>query len=171
MRQRDINIVLIGMPGSGKTSVGKILAESLSMDFCDVDEYIEKSVGKTITEIFENGESYFRTLERTAIEKLSQKTNTVIATGGGVILCSQNMANLKQKSVVFFINRPIDHIVKDIDILNRPLLAKNIGKIYQLFQERYELYKKYSDFEIQSRKGILDTAKNIIKVLEDEELI
>jgi len=159
------------MPGSGKTSVGKILAKHLGMDFCDVDEYIEESAGKTIPEIFKEGEKHFRDLERAAIEKLSQKTNTVIATGGGVVLCSKNMENLKQNGIVFFINRPIDDIVKDIDISNRPLLVNDINRIYRLFFERYELYKKYSDFEIQSQNEIMETAKKIIKVLEDMNYI
>jgi len=160
------------MPGSGKSSVGKLLADSLSMDFYDADEYIEKSTGKSIKEIFEEGgESHFRAIERDAIKKLSQKTNTVISTGGGVILCSENMKNLKRNGVIFFINRPIDDIVRDIDISNRPLLANDINRIYQLFRDRYELYKKYSDFEIQSRGGIEDTAKKIIKLLEDNDLL
>jgi len=171
LKQKGINIVLIGMPGSGKTSVGKILAESLNMDFCDVDEYIEKKSGKTIPEIFKEGEKHFRTLERAAIEELSQKTNTVIATGGGVVLFRQNIENLKRKGLVFFINRPIDDIVNDIDISNRPLLANDVNRIYQLFRERYELYKKYSDFEVKSQNEIMDTVKKIIKILEDRNYL
>ena len=171
MRQKSFNIVLIGMPGSGKSSVGKILAESLDMDFCDVDEYIEKSEDKSIKEIFEQGEGHFRAIESAAIAKLSQKKNTVIATGGGVILCSQNMVNLKQNGIIFFINRPIDQIVRDIDISIRPLLAKDINRIYKLYNERYQLYKKYSDFEIQSPSGIADTARQIIEILEEQDLL
>jgi len=172
LRQKGINIVLIGMPGSGKSSVGKILAERLGMDFCDVDEFIENNAGKSIKDIFdEKGESHFRALERTAVEKLSQKTNMVISTGGGVVLCSQNMVNLKRKGVVFFINRPIEDIVKDIDISTRPLLANDIDRIYQLFRERSSLYKKHSDFEILNLKGIEDTTKQIINVLEDRDLL
>ncbi|NLZ54545.1 MAG: shikimate kinase [Thermoanaerobacteraceae bacterium] len=159
------------MPGSGKTSVGKILAKYLGMDFCDVDKYIEKIAGKTIPEIFKEGEKHFRALERAAIEELSQETNAVIATGGGVVLFSQNMENLKRKGLVFFINRPIGDIVKDIDISNRPLLANDINRIYQLFRERYELYKKYSDFEIKSQNEIMDTVKKIIKVLEERNFL
>jgi len=172
LEKKDINIVLIGMPGSGKTSVGKTLADNLSMDFYDVDEYIEKSAGKTIKEIFaEGGEKHFRAIERAAVEELSQKTNTVIATGGGVVLCEENIVNLKQKGVIFFLNRPIEDIVNDIDISNRPLLANGVERIYKLFSERYELYKKYSDFEIQNRGGIEDTAKKIIEVLEASDLL
>jgi len=169
--KRDINIVLIGMPGSGKTSVGRVLSESLNMDFYDVDEYIQKTEGKTIKEIFEKGENYFRELEKTAIEKLSQKINAVIATGGGVVLCSQNMKNLKKNGVVFFLNRPIADIVKDIDISNRPLLSNNVDRIYELFRQRYELYKKYSDFEIQSWREIRDTVNQIINMLEENDLL
>jgi len=167
MKQHNRNIVLIGMPGSGKTSIGKILAKRLRMNFCDVDQYIENKEGKTIKQIFIDGEKHFRKLESTAVEKLSNNIDTVISTGGGVVLNYKNMYFLKQNGIVFFINRPIEDIVKDIDISGRPLLANDNKKIYRIFEERYGLYTKYSDFEIHSNKGILDTAEQIIKTLEE----
>lgn len=142
------NIVLIGMPGCGKTTIGKILSKRLECKFIDIDEYIEETNGKSIPQIFKLGEDYFRILEMEAVDKLRKEKNLVISTGGGVVKNYINIKRLKENGVIIFIDRCIENIAEDINISNRPILKSGINKLHELFQERYEYYKNYSDFHV-----------------------
>ncbi len=142
------NIVFIGLPGCGKTAIGKEVSKRLSLPFCDIDTYIEKEEGKLIKEIFLQGEDYFRRLESQAIEEISKNYPSIISTGGGSIKIHSNMEALQKNAVIIFINRPVEHIIQDVDISARPLLAEGSAKLYELYIERYPLYKKYCDIEV-----------------------
>ncbi|MBU3143665.1 shikimate kinase [Clostridium sp. CF012] len=158
------NIVLIGMPGCGKSAIGKILAEKLRLSFLDIDTYIEECTNHTITEIFKNGEALFREIEAKAITEVSEKAPAVISTGGGVVKIYENILNLKKNGIIIYINRPIENIAGDIDIETRPLLSKDPSQIYKLFEERGPLYKKYCDHEIMNISNIDDVVSNIIEI-------
>ncbi|GFR36414.1 shikimate kinase [Thermobrachium celere] len=97
-----MNIVLIGMPGCGKTTIGVKLAEKLGIPFFDTDMLIEKIYNETIPEMFKKGEEYFRLRESQVVELVSNKDCCVISTGGGVILNDNNIKNLKRRGVIFF---------------------------------------------------------------------
>ncbi len=159
------NIVLIGMPGCGKTTIGKILSERLEAKFLDIDKYIEKYNEKSITEIFQQGEEYFRNIERKAVLKISKEKNCVISTGGGVIKNYLNMEDLKKNGIIIFIDRPIESIAKDVNMSNRPLLKQGIENLYNIFEERYELYKKYCDFYIINQGSIKVAVESILEVV------
>ncbi|MGF7059115.1 shikimate kinase [Brassicibacter mesophilus] len=148
MKKFKKNIVLIGMPGCGKTTIGRLLARKMKTKFYDVDEYIRRTEGKSIPEIFENGEDYFRDIESKAVEKIAGKYSCVVSTGGGVIKTSKNMDALKRNGIIIFVNRGIGDIIENLQTKNRPLLKDGKEKIYELYDERIDLYKKYSDFEI-----------------------
>lgn len=163
------NIALIGMPGSGKSTLGKILSRKIDMEIIDVDTYIEKEEKKTISEIFEMGEEYFRDIESKYVNKISDCEGTVICTGGGVIKKEINIKNLKKNSTIVFIDRPLEYIISDVEIDSRPLLKDNKEKIYKLFQERYELYKKYCDIHILNNKDMYMAVEAIIKKLDEIE--
>ncbi|MCT4595270.1 MAG: shikimate kinase [Anaeromicrobium sp.] len=158
------NIVLIGMPGCGKTTIGKKVAHNLNRVFIDIDEEIEKIAGKTIPEIFKRGESYFREMETKATEIVSEKTNGVISTGGGIIKNPYNVKIIKRNGVIIFINRPIDNILEDIDTESRPLLSKK-ENLFKLYEERYDLYKKYCHMEVMNDRSLEEIIKNIINFL------
>ncbi len=161
----DKNIVLIGMPGSGKTTVGELLSELLNLELYDVDQFLEKMEDKSIAEIFESGEKYFRDIETKAIETIISKNNIIISTGGGTIKSYHNMEMLKKNGLIIFINRPLMDIIEDVDIENRPLLKNGKEKMYELYHERYNLYKKYCDYEIINDKDIslvIDQITNLI---------
>ncbi|EYE89687.1 shikimate kinase [Fervidicella metallireducens AeB] len=160
------NIVLIGMPGCGKTTIGRLLADNLSLPFVDVDEYIEKKTGKSVRQLFSRGEEFFREIETTAIKEISSLSPRVIATGGGVVKKEVNMDILSKNSIIIFINRPIEDIVKDIDADSRPLLKDNLDRIYSLFYERYPLYLKYCDLEIKNDIGIDETINEILDAIK-----
>ncbi|QCX34710.1 shikimate kinase [Caloramator sp. E03] len=160
------NIVFIGMPGAGKTSVGKAVSQRLQLPFYDVDTYIENKEGQLIKDIFQQyGEEHFRRLESEAIIEVSKNCPSIISTGGGTVKISSNMEVLKSNSIIIFLNRPIENIIKDIDISVRPLLAGDVSKIYNLFKERYPLYKKYCDIEIINDMDFNSLIDEIIKCI------
>lgn len=158
------NIVLIGMPGCGKSEIGKILAQKTEMEFIDVDAYIESSNKLTISEIFENGEVNFRDIEYIAVKELSKKNSVIISTGGGVIKTYENILNLKKNGLIIYINRPIQNILEDIEVEGRPLLAKDPSNVSRLFDERGQLYKKYCDYEVMNISSIDDIVDIILEI-------
>ncbi|NLY46875.1 MAG: shikimate kinase [Tissierella sp.] len=162
------NIVLIGMPGCGKTTIGKLLSDQLNIKYCGIDEYIEKSTGKTIPEIFKNGEERFRRIEREAVKEISKEENTVIATGGGVIKYIENIDNLRKSGIIVYINRPLENIIEDIDIDNRPLIKDKKEKLYTLYEERYLLYKEYCDYEVMNTGSLQEVTQKIIGIIKND---
>lgn len=161
------NIVLIGMPGSGKTTIGFLLSEKLKMKFIDMDDYIEKREKKTIKELFAVSEECFRDAETKCSEELSKLANCVIAAGGGIVKRKENISMLKQSSIIIFINRPVEDIACDIDMSTRPLLKDGIKRLYDLYDERIDLYKSYCDVEVDNSGGISETVSEVIKKVEE----
>ncbi len=141
------NLVLVGMPGCGKTTIGKAVSEKLNKEFIDTDEEIVKKSGLCIPEIFEKyGEEYFRKLESDVIAKVALKQNCVIATGGGAILNSKNIDLLKGNGTVIFIDRSLENLCCTED---RPL-SQNREALEKRYNERYDLYNSLSDIRIDA---------------------
>lgn len=159
------NIVLIGMPGCGKTTIGKILSKQLRIEFYDMDEYIEKKTSQTVSELFENGEEYFRDIETQACRDLVQKKNILISTGGGVVKRKENIDILKKGSTIIFLDRPVENILEDVDVSKRPLLKDGKQKVLNLYEERYELYKSAADKIVVNDKNISDVIDEIKQIL------
>jgi len=161
------NIVLIGLTGCGKTTIGKKLAKAFSMDFVDMDEYIEQKEGKTVSDIFkDSGEPYFRSLETVVSKELSETGGKIIATGGGVILNPKNMEFLKQNAVTVFLDRSPDDILKKINLSVRPMLAKNQNRLYELYTERLPLYETYADLRVTGGTDVFKTLKQVENALK-----
>ena len=148
------NIILIGFMGSGKTTVGKILAKRMDRAFYDSDIEIEKKIGMSVKEIFDlKGEAEFRVMETQMLHELAKKEDVVIATGGGIVKNEKNIEILKTTGILFFLNTDIDVIISRLEHDNsRPLLEteNKIQQMKELLNERMGLYKKYCDFEIVS---------------------
>ena len=160
------NIILIGMTGCGKTTIGQKLSQEIDYDFYDMDNYIEEITNKTIPELFKESEDIFRKWETKACIELSKKEKSIISTGGGVIKKDENIQALKENSNIFFIDRPLNHISKDIDITTRPLLANDPEALQQLFIERYPIYTAVADYTIPNAGDIdrvIQTIKEIIQ--------
>ena len=153
------NIFLIGMPGAGKSMIGKILSENLFLPFYDADIYLESSIGKSISSLFIQGEDIFRDIETEILKKLVLK-KAIIATGGGVIVRKENRELLKKKGFVFFIDRKIEDIKKDIQKEYRPLLRKGVS-LESLYEERFPLYKEVADFHILNKGRISEVIDEI----------
>ena len=154
------NIVLTGMPGSGKSTVGKVLAATLNRKFIDTDKEIVRHTGKQITDIFkECGEAEFRRIESEIISRVSSENQgAVIATGGGAILRDDNIRALKRNGRIYFLNRPIENIVPTAD---RPL-SLDRAALKARFEERYERYLSTCDKEIIPPESVEQTV-NLIK--------
>ena len=163
------NIVLIGMSGCGKTTLGKALSIILNKKLIDIDIYIEETQGKSISEIFIQGEDHFREVESKAVLEVSQNSDSIISTGGGIIKKEENMLELKKNGVVIFIDRPVEMILKDIDASNRPLLKNNITNLYKMYELRYPLYKKYSDIIVVNDATEKDVTRKIIEALKQSQ--
>ena len=136
------NLVLIGMPGTGKTTVGRILAERTGKRFVDTDEEIIKRTGRPISAIFaEEGEAYFRALEAEVITEYAAAGGQVIATGGGAVLRPENVRRLRQNGRLYFLDRPPETLIPSPD---RPL-GDTAEKLARLYQTRYPLYTAAAD--------------------------
>lgn len=155
--KRETNISLVGMPGAGKTTVGRILAEKLGMGFCDTDEEIEKIAGESPEKIIEKyGEERFREIETEVAESVSSLRGVVIATGGGTILREKNVEKLRSCGVVIWLGRDLNLLVQN----NRPL-SKNMP-ISRLFKQREGYYVAASDKKIENDEAAEKTAEKII---------
>ena len=156
-----INVFLIGMMGSGKTTVGNLLASKLGYRFCDSDVMIEKVAGKTINEIFaESGEDAFRQLESQVLSELSAYTKLVLATGGGVVLRPINWSYLHHGLIVW-LDAPVEVLIERLkEDTTRPLLKQaDPGETLQkLLEERRSLYAQ-ADLHIRINAG--DTPEQI----------
>jgi shikimate dehydrogenase len=151
------NLVLIGMPGCGKTTVGKQLAAELGMDFADTDEEVEAAAGLSIPDLFEQeGEAVFRELEAEQLQKLGKENKLVIATGGGVVKDPLNYARLKQNGLILLLERD----PRRLSIKGRPL-SKNREEVMELYRERIGLYEAFADIRIMSNCSIAEVVKNI----------
>lgn len=139
-----MKLILIGFATSGKTTVGKLLADKLALDFVDVDEVIEQR-GTSIKQLFEQGEQTFRKVENDVLDSLTESADVVIACGGGSVTCG-NFEKLKQNATVIWLNVSPQKVIERLGDVERPLFdGKNINELQQLVDERNELYRKYSD--------------------------
>lgn len=155
------NIVLVGMPSSGKTTVGTVLAENLNKTFIDTDQEIKKIIGMEIGEFFKlKGEAEFRKIESEVAKEVSKLQNAVISTGGGMILNRENIRYLKQNGRVYFLDRPLNLLITTPD---RPL-SSNVADLERRYNERYELYTSLSDARIDA-SGTVE--ENVNKIRED----
>ena len=162
MRKKE-NIVLIGMPASGKSTVGKILEKKLKRKAFDTDKLIERKEKASIPSIFaEKGENYFRDAESLTIKEISDKNGIIIATGGGSVLREENVDNLKRNGRLYFIDRPL---TKLIPTSNRPL-AKSPADIEKRYNERYGIYSAAADVRIDANTSAPMTADKILKDYE-----
>lgn len=153
------NIVLIGMPGCGKTTVGRRLAKILGREFIDLDAAVVEKAGKPIPEIFaDEGEEEFRRIETECASEAGKKSGVVISTGGGIVTRERNYDVLRQNGTIIFINRPTSQLATR----GRPVsAAKGLEK---LAEERFPLYKKWASVTVENM-GVSSTAGLIISFL------
>ena len=161
MRQKMANVILFGMPSSGKTTLGKFLAQQIGKPFVDLDEYIVEKHGTTPSNIIkQNGEQYFRQLESAAVDEIAMSVGKVISLGGGTVLDPANVAKLKKNGVFVYIKRDLQLLTTD----NRPL--SQAQGVEALFIKRQSIYNKVKDVEIENNGDCDSAVKEIKKAYE-----
>ncbi len=162
LRLQMENIILIGMPGCGKTAVGQQLAQKLGKKFVDADESLEARVCRKITDIIPNdGEAAFREMESETLAELGKQSGLVIATGGGCVTQPQNYPLLHQNGTIFWLKRELDRLPTD----GRPLSQKRT--LGQMYEARMPLYLRFADAAISNDGSIAETASAICRKLEE----
>jgi shikimate kinase len=163
------NIVLIGMPACGKSTIGYWLSKKINYPFVDVDRYLEEKENRIISDIFSNeGEEYFRELETKYLKELSEKEGIIISTGGGAVKNKENIDILKENGIIVFLNRTIDDISRE-NHRNRPLL-QNPDNIRKLYDERIKLYRRHAHIIIKNDDSMDVIVDRIITALKGKIL-
>lgn len=158
------NVVLIGMPGSGKTTVGGRLASLMGRQIADSDDGVVAAVGMTIPDYFEShGESAFRDRESEVIASLAQQGGMVIATGGGAVLRECNLRALRRNGIIVFIDRSVQNILPTAD---RPL-SRDREALQRRYEERYPIYCAAADVKVDGNGSVDEVADTIIKAITE----
>lgn len=162
------NIYLIGMPGCGKSTIGKIISDKLSLKHIDADKFLEEKYSQTIPDIFRlYGEEDFRQKESTVLCELSKMSNLLVSTGGGVVVREKNKELMKKSGTVVFIDTNPHNILENSNLSGRPLL-KDKNRIYEIYESRINLYKDFADIIIENNSSIEVAANEIIKHFSKE---
>ena len=156
------DIILIGMPGSGKTTVGKAVADMLKAEFCDTDSEVEKAESRSPAHmITESGEAAFRKIEAKILKALLGH-GRVTALGGGTVCTEEAVEYLKKSnSVIVYISRPLDLILRTADFSNRPLTS-TADDLRRLYDERHGIYESLADIVVLNNKSIREVAEKIV---------
>ncbi|MBQ0038279.1 MAG: shikimate kinase [Clostridiales bacterium] len=162
------HLILVGLPGSGKTTVGRLVSEMLHLPFADSDEWVERRTGRTIPALFAaEGEAYFRREEREALLTLCAMPPKVIATGGGAVLDEENCKLLRQSGRVIFLDALPEDIARRIGAEGRPLLQTNT--IEQLARQRRKSYLACAHVTV-SAENAQAAAERIVEYWKENEV-
>ncbi len=163
-----MNILLIGMPGCGKSAFGKAAAESLGLEFIDTDSEIERREGP-IPEIFANrGEDAFRDIETDVLRDCLKGDRRIISTGGGIVKRDENIEIMKQADTyVVFLDRPLELIAGDIDTSGRPLLKDNAERLKTLYAERYDKYRTAANAMVINDGAFSATLGELLRLIRN----
>lgn len=161
------NLVLIGLPGCGKTTIGALLAREIGYDFADVDALIEQRYGP-IPQLFQQGEDHFRACETAVVKSLRTLRHSVIACGGGTVERPYNMQILAQMGAILFLDRPVEDIIRQVDADSRPLLKGDPGQVRALDVRRRPLYLAYCHAVVAVIGDEGHTARQIAAMIQEE---
>lgn len=161
------HLFIIGMPGSGKSSLGKRTAKETGMPFVDTDGLITQAAGCTVGEIFEKyGEAAFRQAETNTLSILTRVKPSIISTGGGTVMNETNRMIMKNWGLIVLIDRPLEEIMSDIKLDRRPnLQAKGIGELERLYEERMPVYRAVADVVLDNSQGYHAALNTLMRIV------
>lgn len=163
-----MNIVLIGMRGSGKTTVAKMLSKKLKKPYIEMDDLVMQKAGMTTADIVKNhGWEYFRDIESKVVQEIAKQDDTIISCGGGVVTRAENIKALKKNGRLFWLKVSVDTLLKRIgNDQNRPSLTGKLPKedMEETLKVRYDLYKKAADMIIDAENlDVIQVTKKIMQ--------
>lgn len=165
--QEKSNIILIGMPGCGKSTVGQRLAAKLAREFLDTDDMVTEREGRSIPDIFaDNGEGYFREAEREAVADAGKRSGVVIAVGGGAVLRDENRRALRQNGVIVHIDRPLE----SLELGDGRPLSPSFEALQKMYPLRTPIYESFRDILVHGGGSADDTAEEIKKIFQQSEV-
>lgn len=161
------HIFLIGMPGCGKSSLGKRVAGNLGVPYVDTDGRIEQILGCPTTEIFARyGEQAFRNAETNILAHLTREPGSIVSTGGGMVLRENNREIMRNHGLIVLIDRPLEDILSDIKLNRRPLLAqKGLPEVERLYHERIDIYRSVADAVLDNGHGYYPGLNGLEKLI------
>lgn len=163
IENETMNIILVGMPGCGKSTISSLIAEATGRGLVDTDALIVEAEGRSIPVIFANdGEDFFRLCEHKAAEEAGKLSGRVIATGGGIVTRDENLDALRQNGKIFFIERDLSLLSRD----GRPLSQG--ADLSEMYKKRLPMYLKFSDFTVDNNGSVSDCANEIISIFQKE---
>ncbi len=164
LRRQMENIILVGMPGSGKTTIGTLLAKALNREFLDADAVLEQRAGRPIIQIIpQEGEDAFRAMETAVLQDLGKRSGLVLATGGGCVTRAENYAAMHRNGCIVWLKRDISLLPTD----GRPLSQR--GHLEEMYARRAKMYERFADFSIENRGTPAETLEELLKALDTEE--
>ena len=160
------NLVLIGLSGCGKSTVGRRLSRKLHMPLLDTDAMIVERERRSIPDIFAaEGEEGFRNIESACAREAARREGVIISTGGGMILREENMEELSRNGLVLFIDRHPSHILRSTTLNDRPLVQNDRDKLFRLYDERIDLYRRYAHVIVPNQGGPRSLKSLILQIL------
>ena len=162
------HIFLIGMPGCGKSSLGKKSANYLGLRYVDMDQRIEQIVGMPTSQIFQHyGEQAFRNAETNLLIEMTREPGSIVSTGGGTVLRDFNRSIMRSNGVIVLIDRPLQDIMGDIKLNRRPLLAeKGLSEVERLYHERMPIYRQVADVILDNSHGYFAGVNGLEKLIQ-----
>jgi len=165
-----MRIFLVGMMGSGKSTIGKRVSEVLDLQFIDMDEEIERREGRRVRRIFEeDGEEYFRLKEKELLRELVERDNVVVATGGGVVIDPENRELLKKEKTLF-LYAPPEVLMERVTTENRPLLREGKERIREIWEKRKQFYAEFRRIDTSKLNEWETTALVVLEALDEKEI-
>lgn len=172
MTPSDINLYLVGFMGTGKSTVGRLVARQMGFEFLDSDHEIERQQGKPVSQIFaEAGEERFRTLERAYIESGHPANRCVVSCGGGLVVPPGMIELLRQRGIVICLHAPIETILqRTMQATHRPLLevANREERLRQLYAQREAIYRRSGTLVLTDRRPLKDITAHVLRVYRHE---
>ena len=151
----DRTVFLVGMPGSGKSSLGKKVAANLHLSYMDMDKRLQDIMGMTIVDMFaQYGEDGFRVAETNLLIQITREAPMLVSTGGGSVMNEENVKIMKANGLIVFVDRPLEQILGDIKLDRRPGLAeKGLSEVEKVYHDRIDTYRSVADMTLDNSRG------------------